>query len=225
MSGTGNWAPPSSSASASAWVRILGQSRTAARTSSSTRVRSSHSRSRSASARIRSTSMRIQLSTTSPGAASSGSTPTRTSSRSPDGRRRTTTSGWTSRFRSMSRDDSALVTESTRNGMSSVTISSDVPPATLVPGRSFSSPGTRCRASSRCDRVASTSWATWQPASSSSGTRRQYRATSPGSASWAAATATASATRCSASGTYCSSSSSSTVFDGSPEGGQDGHFL
>ena len=172
-SGTGSSAPEISSASASAWARMRGQSSTALRTSPSTRSRSARRCSSSPSSRMAPTSMRIQLSIRSPGIASSGSTSAQTSVSVPASSRRTTITGCTSSCTSL-RADSAAVTESTRNGMSSVTTSTTVwRGCSDWDRRSFSSPGLRCCASSRWARAASIRRAGVRSTSSSSGAKRQ----------------------------------------------------
>ena len=129
----------------------------------------------------RSISIRIQLSTSVAGDRRRRARRRRQTSISlPSGSRRTTTSGWTSRCDvEAGAAISGAVTESTRNGMSSVTISTDR--VRLVGVRlataSFSSPGSRCAASSRCARAAASISAAVWPTSSSSGASRQYRLT------------------------------------------------
>ncbi len=186
LSGTGSSAWASSSAIARALPRIFSQSSTASRTSVSTRCRSLRMRSSTSGSAWRSISMCIHDSTTSfsPGG-TSGSSAYRTSSSLPSTARRTTSCGWTSRWMPMSCRASSAVTESTRNGMSSVTISITLcpphQPLSLCSGvitRRLSWPGTRWAASSRCDRGATTrSWAvrSW---SSSAGTYHQYTGSS-----------------------------------------------
>ena len=145
----------SSSASASARVRIFGQSSTASRTSVSTRCRSRRSWSRLVRRRRPGRSR----------CASSSRRGRRRSRRPAPPRRRPRSAGPAARGAPraaggpaccMSRwwPASSAVTESTRNGMSSVTISMTVwrrpSPGSLI--RSTSWPGTRWAASSRCSQ-------------------------------------------------------------------------
>jgi hypothetical protein len=171
-------------------VRIDGQSSTAARTSSSTRCRDDVSAAISAWSVSRSISMCIQDSTRASAGRDGSVSPaatmdddvSRISSRLPSSSLRTTNTGWITRWIPRPWRVSSAVTESTRKGMSSLTISTTVWPV-LQPCSSTVGRYTRTLAVRSARRAASWWWHTPQPAMSagsqarrsSSATSRKYR--------------------------------------------------